>query len=308
MKHLFLPVGLAGLVLGCLPLSVRNADAQELEPRAYSVSPVGVNIVGVAYTFKGGDIAFDPSGPIDDASAAIHQGGLGYVRALGILGRSANIGVALPVVAGHVEGLYIGEFAEVDRFGLADLRLRLAVNLVGAPAMNLREFAGYRQRTNLGASIVVIAPTGEYDPTKLINLGTNRWSFKPEVAISQQIDRFTIEFYAGAWFFTDNTDFFGGLTREQERIASTQFHVLYTFRPRAWIGFNANFYRGGTTTVEGQVNRDLQENSRVGVTLALPLARRQSLRLSYSRGAFTTIGADFHAVGVSLQHLWGAGL
>jgi hypothetical protein len=284
------------------------AAAQDLEPGAYSVSPVGVNILASAYTYKTGDLAFDPSGPIQDASASIHAGAAGFVRTIGFLGRSANIGIALPVVSGHVEGLYIGEFAEVDRLGFSDLKIRFATNLYGAPAMDLKEFAGYRQNTNIGASIVVIAPVGQYDSEKLINLSANRWSFKPELAISQAVGKFTLEFYAGVWIFTDNTNFFGGKTREQERIASTQFHVLYTIKRRMWVGFNANFYRGGTTTVDGSTNVDLQENSRIGVTFALPVAKRESLRLSYSHGAFTTIGADFHAFGVAFQHLWGGGL
>jgi len=174
--------------------------------------------------------------------------------------------------------------------------------------MGLKEFAQYRQDTNVGASLVVVAPIGQYDPTKLINLGTNRWSFKPELAISQAVGRLTLEFYAGVWIFTDNTNFFGGRTRKQDRIGTTQLHLLYTIKRRMWVGFNANFYRGGTTTVDGNVNLDLQENSRYGITLALPVTRHDSLKLSYSRGAFTTIGADFQAFGVALQHLWGGGL
>ncbi len=292
----------------CLRPGPTTVSAQELEPRAYSVSPVGVNVVGGAYNFKTGDLSFDPSAPIEDASATINAAGLGYVRAVGFLGRSANIGIALPVISGHVEGLYRGEFAEVDRLGLADLRIRFAVNLFGAPAMDLKKFSRYRKNTIVGASFVVIAPIGQYDSTKLINLGTNRWSFKPELAISQALGKLTLEFYAGVWIFTDNTNFFGGRTREQERIGTTQFHILYTIKRRMWVGFNANFYRGGTTTVDDSVNLDLQENSRYGVTLALPVTRRDSLKLSYSRGAFTTIGAEFQAFGVALQHLWGGGL
>ena len=284
------------------------ATGQELEPRAYSVSPVGVNIAGIAYTYKGGDVAFDPSGPIDDASARIHTGAIGYVRAVNLLGRSANVGIAIPVVAGHVEGLYIGEFAEVDRFGFADPRFRLAINLFGAPAMDLRAFAAYRHSTNVGASLIVIAPLGQYDPEKLINLGTNRWSVKPEVALSQAIGKWTVEAYAGVWLFSNNTNFYGGLTREQDPIVVAQAHLLYTFRPRLWLALNVNFYRGGTTTVSDQVNLDLQENSRIGATLALPVTRSQSVKVAYSRGAYTTIGAKFDAVSVSYQYVWGAGL
>ena len=51
------------------------------------------------------------------------------------------------------------------------------------------------------------APTGQYDPTKLINWGTNRWSFKPEFGYSQRWGKWIVDGYAGVWFFTTNQDY-----------------------------------------------------------------------------------------------------
>jgi hypothetical protein len=210
----------------------------------------------------------------------------------------------IPGVVGHLEGLYIGEFAEVDRLGLGDPRLRFAINIYGGPAMTIREFAAYQPKTNVGVSLVVIPPLGQYDSEKLINLGSNRWSIKPEIGLSQTAGRWILEAYFGIWLFTDNTNFFGGRTREQKPITSTQFHVTYTIKPRLWLAVNANFYRGGRTTVDGQANFDLQENSRIGATIAFPIAPLESLKISYSRGAFTTIGAEFDAIAVAYQYVW----
>jgi hypothetical protein len=291
------------LIATALPLC-----GQELEPGAYSVSPVGVNIIVLTNSLLGGDVTFAPTLPVEDAKATINTTGLAYVRSIDFLGRSANIGAALPFTAGKLQGLYIGEFTKVSRAGLSDIGFRFAVNLYGAPAMNLKEFAAYRQKTNIGVSLVVKAPLGEYDPTKLINIGTNRWSFKPEVGLSKAIGKWTLEIYAGVWLFTVNTNFLGQYTREQDPIGSGQVHLLYTFKPRLWVAFDANFYTGGRTTVDGTVNLDLQRNSRVGGTLSIPVGRRHSLKLAYSRGAYTTIGADFQALAVGWQYLWGAGL
>ncbi len=281
---------------------------QQLEPGAYSVSPVGVNIFLISNNLSWGDLNFDPTLPIEDASATVNTTGIGYVRALNFFGRSANIGVVLPITAGNVEGIYIGEYTKVDRFGLRDPSIRFAVNLYGAPAMNLEQFARYRQKTNIGFSAVIAPPLGQYDSSKLINLGANRWTFKPEFAISQAFRRWTLELYAGAWLFTDNTDFFGGKTRKQDPIASAQIHLIYTIKPRLWISVNGNFYTGGRTTVDGGLNQDLQKNSRVGTTIAIPLNPRQSLKIAYSRGAFTTIGADFDSLAFAYQYIWGGGL
>jgi hypothetical protein len=175
--------------------------------------------------------------------------------------------------------------------------------------MNLKEFAGYRQRTNIGVSVVVSAPTGQYDPARAISIGTNRWSFKPEVGLTHAFrkTRLILDAYAGAWIYTTNNDYQGG-TRSQEPIYNSQFHLSYDIKPRLWLAFDANFYRGGLTTRNGVAGNDLQRNSRIGTTASVPLGRRQSIKASYSAGAVTRIGGNFKTVSVGYQYLWGGGL
>ena len=116
--------------------------------------------------------------------------------------------------------------------GFANSAFRLSVNLYGAPALTLKEFADWEQDLIIGASFRVVAPWGQYDDTKLVNIGTNRWSFKPEVGISKAIGPWTLEGTAAATFYTDNNDFFGGKTLSQAPIYSLQGHVIYGFRVR----------------------------------------------------------------------------
>ena len=296
-----LPRAATTLALLVMPMC---ASAQELEPGAYWPIPAGLNIVTVVNSFNSGDLAFDASAPIDDASARINTTSFAFTRAFSLAGRSANVGVALPVIGGHLAGNYLGEHAEVDRFGLGDPRLRVAMNLYGAPAMTPKEFASYRQRLLVGVSLSVVPPLGQYDNTKIINLGTNRWSFKPELGLSFSRGKWVMEFMAGVWMFTDNTDFVGQRTREQDPILATQFHLTHRFTPGMWLAANANFYTGGRTTVAGRQNLDLQKNSRIGATFSKALTRRQSFRVSFSRGAVTTIGADFNAIAVGYNFAW----
>lgn len=296
------------IVVGALLALSLPSVGQELEPAAYKVVPVGVNIFQAGYILAVGDVNFTPSLPVEDAKATINSMTLMYGRTLSLFGRSANFGIVAPYSVGHLEGIYIGEFTEVDRSGIRDPMLRLAVNLCGGPAMKLKEFASYKPKTNVGASIRILAPLGQYDSTKLINLGSNRWSFKPEIGVTRAVGKWSLEFYAGAWFFTDNTDFFGGKTREQDPIGSFQFHTLYNFKPGMWLALDLNYYSGGTTKVDGLKNLDLQQNSRAGLTFKLPLNRRSSLRFAYSRGARTTIGAAFDAIAVGYSYVWGGGL
>jgi len=201
------------LTLAVMPVEL---SAQELVPAAYTPAPYGINFLSVSAVYNSGDLAFDPAGPIEDASAKIFASTLGYARTLNVAGRSANVGVIVPYVLGDLEGIYLGEQAYAERSGLGDLAFRCAVNLFGAPAMSPKEFSTYRARTLIGASLVVKAPTGQYDSSKLINIGTNRWAFKPEIGVVRVMGRWAIDAYVGGWFFTDDADFFGGMKREQD--------------------------------------------------------------------------------------------
>lgn len=247
---------------------------------------------------------FDATLPITDVSASLNAGAAGFVRTLGLFGRSANAGVVVPYVWGSVEGNVLEQRRRVTRSGFADLQLRFGVNLIGAPAVTPREFAAKPPGTTLGLSLYVSAPSGEYDSTKLINIGSHRWAFKPELGLSHPAGRWVFELYGGAWFFTENTNFFGGGTRSQEPIGTFQAHVSYTIRPRMWVAVDGTYYTGGRTTVNGRLNSDLQSNSRVGLTAAVPIGPRSSIKLAWSHGARTSIGADFTTWAATYQLLW----
>lgn len=291
-------------------ISARPAiiHAQDLEPRAYSISPVGVNFVVWGLSHSSGDLVFDPTLPVEDARGRINGAVIGYFRSIDLLGRSANVTFVLPYVWGTAEGLLAGEPAQIYRSGLADSRFRLAINIKGAPAMHAADLAKSRARTTIGASVIVMAPTGQYDPNKIINIGNNRWTFKPEIGYSRLIRRrWVLDAYAGAWLFTPNGNF-QGVVRNQAPLVSTQFHLSYSIRRRLWAAFDGTYYVGGRTTVAGIRKEDRQNNSRVGFTVSSPLARRQSLKFAFSTGAHVNIGGKFRTFAVSWQYMWGGGM
>jgi hypothetical protein len=277
--------------------------AQDLVPGAYTPAPVGFNILNITGAFSGGDIAFDPSLPIEDAHSTVGFMAVGIGRTMNIAGRFANIGVAIPIVFGHVEGLVFEQFQEASRMGQGDLGVRFAMNLYGAPAMTRQQFASYRTTTIVGVSLGVVAPVGQYDSAKYVNLGTNRWSFKSELGVMRTRGRWTFEGDIGGVFFTDNTNYVNGATRKQSPIIGLQGHLIHTFRPGFWVAADGNYWRGGRVTTNGAPALFEQENSRIGATLAVPV-RRHQFRFSYSLGAYTTIGGDFQSVGMSYNYAW----
>jgi hypothetical protein len=294
---------LAATLLLLAPVSV--SFGQELEPGAYSPAPVGMNIAVTALTFNSGDLTFDPSVPIKDGQADIFLLVAGYIRTVPLAGRAASVALGVPYVHGDLQGTYLGEVQEAHRSGFADPRLRLAVNLSGGPAMTPREFATTPPApTTLGASLAVSLPLGQYHSERLINLGNNRWGFYPEMGVRHLMGKWTLEGDLGVWFYTDNPNL-RGKVRAQEPIGSLQFHAIYTFRPRCWLAFGANYFTGGRTSINGDENDDVQRNSRVGLAFAWPLNPRSSIKFAYSRGAITNIGAAFDSYGIAFQHVWG---
>jgi hypothetical protein len=286
--------------------------AQDLSPRAYLITPLRANAITVANIFNDGELLIEGAVPVTGATGRLNMPNLTITHSLSFFGRSANVAAALAYGVGHFKGTVVGAEIDAYRSGLFDSIFRFSVNLKGAPAMAAPEFVKWRQKLLIGASLKVAAPTGQYDPTKLINLGANRWAFKPEVGVSRRWGSWILDAYAGMWFFTENPEFFsrnqyfpGTQSQTQEPIAAFETHLSYDFRPRLWVSFDANFWRGGRTSLNGVQNpATLQQSSRVGVTASFPVTRRQSIKVGYADGAYVRFGGNYKIASFAWQYAW----
>ena len=280
-------------------------QSQDLEPRAYSNIPVRMNFLLAGYAYSSGGVLFDPAVPIENAHIKIHGSLLAYARSFGIAGMSGKIDVMMPYVwlSGSAESNGTPVYRDVS--GLGDPRFRISVNFIGAPSLSMAEFKDYRQNLVIGASIQVFVPLGQYDAAKLVNIGSNRFSFKPELGISKKFGPLFLELATGVTFYTVNYDFFNGKTRSQAPIGSIQGHVSYGFKRGIWAALDGTYYWGGRTTLEGAEGNDLQKNSRLGFTFAVPLNIHNSLKFYMSTGVSTRTGSDYDAVGLVWQYRWG---
>jgi hypothetical protein len=233
---------------------------------------------------------------------------LAFARVLDLWGKSAKFDVVAPLTTLSGSADFDGQPLERDIAGLADPKFRLSVNFFGAPALSLKEFAAFEQDLIIGASLQVSAPAGQFDESRLVNLGTNRWSFKPEVGVSKALGRWTLEGTAAVTFYTDNDSFFGGVTRSQDPLYSVQGHVIYSFRSGVWGALDGTYFAGGRTTLDDALNNDLQQNWRVGATLAFPVNARNSVKLYGSSGVSARTGNSYDLVGMAWQYRWGGGL
>ena len=296
---------IVGLCIVATLVCAFHARAQELEPRAYSPSPLGTNFFVLALGESSGSVIFDPSLPITDVSARVGTLTAGYGRSFGLGGKQGLVTIGFPYAIAHVEGMVFEQARKVRRSGLADLRLKVSVNLLGSKAMRPAEFVKAPKKTIFGVSLTVQPPNGQYDPSKLINLGTNRWAFKPELGVSVPVGRWYLEGYAGAWFFTNNDAFYPGTSvKRQDPLTSAQLHVAYTFKNRAWLAADGTWYGGGQVTIDDGPASTRFSNTRYGGTFSLPVAKRHSLKLAASRGASARTGSNFTSYQLAWQMTW----
>ena len=289
-------------------LKLSPANAQDLEPRAYTNIPVGLNFLVAGYAYSAGGVLFDPAVPLDNANIKIHGTVLAYARSIKVGRMSGKVDMILPYAWLSGTADFQGEQVSREVSGLGDARVRMSVNFTGAPALPLSGFKDYMQDLVVGASLQIYLPIGQYDPEKLVNIGSNRFSFKPELGISKTLGKFQFELTAGATFYTVNNDFYQGKTRSQDPIGSLQSHINYIFKRGIWAAIDGTYYWGGSTTLDGVEGNDLQKNTRLGCTLSLPFSLHQSLKIYFSTGVSTRTGSDFDLIGIVWQYRWGGGI
>jgi hypothetical protein len=281
-----------------------TAAAQEMEPRAYSPAPIGTQFVLLSYGYQSGDVLLDSSLPLKDVSTSLNAASIGYGRTFNLLGRQANAAVLFPYLWGTARGTVFEDQVNVRRSGGGDIRVRFSTVFKGGEARNAKEFAQQKRSTIIGASVSMVVPTGQYDPARLVNPGSNRWAFKPEIGVSKPRGRWTLEVMGGAWLFTSNKSFLGNSRRAQNPMVSFQGAVIYTLRPRMWVSGNATFYSGGSTVLNGTANEDRQRNARVGATFSYPLNQQQSVKVVWAKGVTTRIGGNLNTIAVAWQYAW----
>ena len=290
--------------------SLAPAIAQDLDPRAYMRIPVKTTTAFTGFSYSVGGVVTDPTLPVQNIQADVLSLSFGVSRTFAVFGKTAQALIALPYTWASVSGDVNEQFTEITRSGMADMRMRFSMLLIGGDAGTVQEISNAPRKTILGIGMNMIAPTGQFFSDKLINLGTNRWSFRPELAFSQPFGkRWLVDVYSGLWLFTTNSSFFpGNSVRKQEPMGAFQAHFSYNIKPLLWVAINTTYYVGGTSSLDGIYNDDRQENSRIGITAVIPTGRLSSLKFAASTGAVVRIGQDFNSYTIGWQKTWLKGL
>ncbi|MEE9120380.1 MAG: transporter [Syntrophobacteria bacterium] len=239
----------------------------------------------------------------------MHTWAVKYIRTFELFQKTARIGLIQSYQNGRWSGLVDGVPRSIRRGGLSDSVLRFAINLYGAPPLEGEEFAAYRARVDVetifGTALVVQLPTGEYKDDKLINLGTNRFTFRPQLGVVHNRGKWSMELTGAVYVYTDNNDFFNGNKLEQDPLYTLQTHLVYTFRPGLWVAAGAGYGYGGESTVNGEEKNDRRGNLAWAFSLGYPITRQLGVKVAYL-GTRTqeSVGQDSDSIAVGFSIFW----
>ena len=221
-----------------------------------------------------------------------------------IAGQSAKFDVILPYSSFSAHGPVAGVPTRARDVRTGRSTISPFGQPVGSPRAVGREFANYRQDLIIGASLQVSAPLGQYDDSKLLNLGNNRWSFRPELGFSKAWGPWTVEIAPSVTFFTDNPDFFDGRTfvAGAGLPRAGTHHLQFRIRRVAFAGWYLVCRRAHHR--QWRAGRQRAMNTRAGLTLAIPVNRQNSIKFTASTGISTRTGSEFSAVGIAWQFRW----
>jgi roadblock/LC7 domain-containing protein len=290
-----------GLTLPCF--------AQELEPRLWSHLPIGTNFAGGAYAHTEADISFDPVLRLENVEMDLDTWAVKYIRSFGLFEKTARIEFTQGFQEGQWTGRVDGVPSSIKRSGLSDAFLRFAINLYGTPPLKGKEYAAYRAgvevETIAGIALAVQLPTGDYMDDKLINLGTNRFTFRPQVGVVHTRGKWSMEVTGAVWIFTENDEFFNRNTLEQDPLYTVQAHIIHTFRPGIWAGASVGYGYGGESTVNGLEKNDRKGNLAWAFSFSYPIMRQLAVKVAYigTRTQEAT-GLDSDSIAVGFSTFW----
>jgi hypothetical protein len=296
----------------CLVVAVLSAAfsacAQFNDPHAYDNAPIDVNQIELSYAYGHANASIDTSLVITGASLALNQGTIDYTRSFDLADHLAWVkaGVPLAGLAGSVAGTQISGSVAGD----GDSAYEVAMLLKGGPALTVAQFENYKPTTTLGVSLTITAPTGLYRPNKILNLGADRWAFRPEIALScpfGQEQRWQLDAYGNADFYTDSTSYHGHQILRQQPLPGIEGHISYAFNDSVWLSLDTRYSARGVTSVDGVNQNDSQQNFTLGNEVNVSLNTQNSLIFELARALVHHNGPAYTGFAVKYDFSWGKG-
>ena len=302
----------AARLLLWLVLALRGAPdrlyGQFTDAHSYDNTPVGLNELELVYAYVHSDASIDPSIIIAGARLDLNQGSTSYTRYFGLVQRMAWVKAGVTVAG--LNGLVSGTGVKGSVTGMGDSAYEVGMLLRGGPALNLKQFEQYRPTTTAGASLVVTAPTGQYESGRILNLGSSRWSFRPEIAVSYPFgpeQKWQLDAYANAYFFTANTSYRGVEILRQEPLPGIEGHISYSLINSVWASLDTRYSFRGATSLDGTNQNNGQRNFSLGTEVSLSVSPRNSFIFEFATALVHKNGPALTGFAVKYNYTWGKG-
>ncbi|WP_462384164.1 transporter [Pseudomonas sp. Marseille-QA0892] len=257
--------------------------------------PVDTNILFLYYTYSNTEASVEPSLPVEGVSVNAHVPILRYARTFAAGDRVAGFQLIIPY--GFVDARLDGTRFRTSTDGIGDISAVFLVNVFGAPALTKREFRNWTPGQFLTASVSITAPTGSYDQDALLNVGKNRWAYKPQLSYGAPFgDGGLLSINANVQLFTDNSDGRNGRL-EQKPLLGLEGHLSHDLNDRAWASLDAFYAYGGETRVAGADKHNRQNTLRLGISGSYSFTTTTAVSAAATRTvvreSYTPVGTTF---------------
>lgn len=294
------------LFLLLYPSLLQSIKAQAFEPRILSDIPIKGNVFVASYVYSKGDILLDVASPVQDLESSVNSLVFAYARTFKLFNKLTKVDAVIPYAFADFNGLLNGVAASTSRSGFGDPLIRFSMIIVGSEPLELKEFLKHKpKKFKFGAGIRISPPLGQYDSSKLINLGTNRWTFKIGFGGSYTFaNKFVLEGQIKSWFFTQNNDFFNGGTIKQNPLFSAQLHLTYIFKPGIWLSGSIGQTNSGITFINGIEQEKINTNTKYGLTFSYKINRKNGLKIALTNGIPNQFDFDYTSLIIFYNFIW----
>jgi hypothetical protein len=238
--------------------------AQGEGPRVYLPAPVGTNVISATWMDLESNMNFAGNILLPDADISSTVYAVNYNRYFALGDRLAEIWVT--GIGGNINGSAttspIGEVS-ASVSGIADPYIAMRVGLMGAPALEAADFMKTPPGFQLYALAGLSLPWGDYEQSRPLNLGTNRWSLRLGLPMVMPLGKKPgstwLEIHPNIYFYGDNDEPFRATTRSQDALYVLESHLSHNFTSKFWASLDLRYQYGGETTTD-RTNDDNKVN------------------------------------------------
>ncbi|MDD2319735.1 MAG: transporter [Geobacteraceae bacterium] len=293
MKKLFL-LAVMALLIARPDVSFAAAYARDYIPL-----PPGTSLFCAYYNHVSANKLYSDGDKLgDDFNQTANVGLLRYVyyvnagkALLGDGGFTIDPQFIIPVVDISLSGTYEGmnNGSEFSTTGIGDPIVLATFWFINDP----------KNKFWVGFTPWLTLPVGQYDRNRLASPGGNRWVIKPEIGIVKGLGEKTyLDLILGGEFYTDNDEYAGSSTLEQDAALQAEAHLSYDITKQWAVSLDYYYSFGGETTVDGVKQDNSQSNHGLGLTLFFLVGSNNQLLVSYRDDFSVKSGAGTNTFGV----------